>query len=297
MAKKDWRYACSSADAAPATAPILLTGDICDNLRKAAALGYDSIEVHTRETVELDYEAIRACARECGCKVGMVITGRLNTEGKCDLINDIPYIQEAAMRGMKQYIDMAAKLDAGIVIGWVKGKIPAGGNRKRYMDMLAQNLKKLAFYGAVRNVPLCIEVINHYETNIFTTAEETMSFLEEYGIDNCYAHLDTYHMMLEEVDPAAAVRRCKGRLGYVHFADSTRQYPGTGKLEFDGVLRALDEIDYKGILSIECLPIPDGETAAREGLKNLKELVQKQPTYVNAERADNTEYKPAAEAV
>lgn len=269
---KNWKFACSSADAAPKTAPILLTGDVCDNLRKAAALGYDCIEVHTRETVEWDYDAINACAAECGCKVGMIITGRLNTEGKCDLINDIPYIQEAAMKGMKQYIDMAAKLNAGIVVGWVKGKIPAGGDRKKYMDVLAKNLKILAAYGAEKNVPLCIEVINHYEVNIFTSADEIMTFLEDYQVENCYAHLDTYHMMLDETDMKAAVRRCKGKLGYVHFADYGRQYPGVGEFNFTEVLEALAEIDYEGILSIECFPIPDGETAAREGLKNLKAL-------------------------
>lgn len=267
---QNWKYACSSADAAPRTAPILLTGDICDNLRKAAAMGYDCIEVHTREVADLDYDAINACAAECGCKVGMIITGRLNTEGKCDLINDIPYIQDAAMKGMKQYIDMASKLNAGIVLGWAKGNVPAGGDRKKYMKTLAKNLKILDTYAGERNVPICIEVINHYEVNIFVTADEVMTFLEENDLPNCYAHLDTFHMMLEENEPADAIRRCKGKLGYFHLADSTRQYPGTGKMNFVEQLKALDEIGYDGILSIECFPVPDGETAAAEGLKNLK---------------------------
>lgn len=265
-------YACSSADTAPKTAPILLTGDVCDNLRKAAAMGYDCIEVHTRETVEWDYDAINACAAECGCKVGMIITGRLNTEGKCDLINDIPYIQEAAVKGMKQYIDMAAKLNAGIVIGWVKGNIPAGGDKNRYMDTLGRNLKILNAYAKTQDVPLCIEIINHYEVNIFTTADELMTFLEKYQLDNCYAHLDTYHMMLDETDMKAAVYRCKGKLGYVHLADYGRQYPGAGEFNFSEVLHSLDEIDYDGILSIECFPIPDGETAAKNGLQYMKSL-------------------------
>ena len=127
---KQWKIAVSSADAAPLTAPILMIGDVASNLRKAGALGYEAIEVHTREDVELDYEGIAKAAAESGCKVGMVITGRLNTEGKCDLISDIPYIAKAAVDGMKQYVDMAARLGAeGLVIGWVKGNVPAGGDR------------------------------------------------------------------------------------------------------------------------------------------------------------------------
>ena len=48
--------------------------------------------------------------------------------------------------------------------------------------------------------------------------------------------------------------------------------------KFNGVKfrrAALDEVGYEGILSIECFPIPDGETAAREGIKNLKAIAEK----------------------
>ena len=140
------------------------------------------------------------------------------------------------------------------------------------MDTLARNLQILGAYGKERNVPLCIEIINHYEVNIFTTADELMEFLESYQIDNCYAHLDTYHMMLDETNMKAAVHRCKGKLGYVHLADYGRQYPGAGQFDFQEVLEALDEIKYTGILSIECFPIPDGETAAKRGLEYMKSL-------------------------
>ena len=44
-------------------------------------------------------------------------------------------------------------------------------------------------------------------------------------------------------------------------------------MNFVEQLKALDEIGYDGILSIECFPVPDGETAAAEGLKNLKKYV------------------------
>ena len=79
---KQWKIAVSSADAAPLTAPILMIGDVASNLRKAGALGFQAIEVHTREDAVLDYEGIAKAAEESGCKVGMIITGRLNTEGK-----------------------------------------------------------------------------------------------------------------------------------------------------------------------------------------------------------------------
>ena len=55
---KRWRLALSSADEAAETAPILLRGDLGENLLCAAQLGYDALEVHTRETAVWDYEEI-----------------------------------------------------------------------------------------------------------------------------------------------------------------------------------------------------------------------------------------------
>jgi sugar phosphate isomerase/epimerase len=269
---KQWKLAVSSADEAPNTAPILLQGDICNNLREAARLGYDAIEVHTRETADLNYSAIAQTVKECGTKICMVITGRLNTEGRCNLIDDAPYITKAAMEGMKQYIDMAQKFHADLVVGWVKGNIPPGGKRDKYMDRLAKHLRELADYGAERNVKLNLEVINRYEVNVFTTAEETMGFLEHYKIDNCYVHLDTFHMGIDECDPVTAIQRCKGKLGYMHFADNSRRYPGSGQFDFQRILKTLDEIGYEGYLSVECLPEPDGQTAAEKASVFLKKL-------------------------
>ncbi|MDY3619462.1 sugar phosphate isomerase/epimerase family protein [Agathobaculum sp.] len=267
-----WKYAVSSADDAPDTAPILLKGSIEQNLEKAAALGYDAIEVHTREDAVLDYAAIRDTEQRTGAKVAMVITGRLNTEGECSLISDIPYVAAAAMEGMRQYIDMAQQLHADIVIGWAKGNVPKGGAREKYMARLANNLKALADYAQARGVRILLEVINRYEVNVFTTADETMSFLEKYQLANCYVHLDTFHMGIDECDPVEAIRRCKGRLGYVHLADNSRRYPGSGQFDFRRILDTLVETGYQGYLSVECLPYPDGIEAAKRALAHMKSL-------------------------
>lgn len=269
---KQWRYAVSSAPEAPSSAPILLRGTVGENLEKAAAMGYNAIEVHTREDVPYDYAALRADYERIGARVAMVITGRLNTEGMCSLTADEPYITAAAMEGMRRYIDMAHGLDADIVIGWVKGTVPKGGIREKYMDRLAANLRILAAYGAEREVKLELEVINRYETNIFNTAAETVAFLEKYELDNCYVHLDTFHMGIEETDPIGAIRLCKGRLGYFHLADNSRLYPGTGQFDFKKYLDALEEVGYDGYLSVECLPQPSGEEAARRAIAYMKGL-------------------------
>ncbi len=267
-----WKYALSSADAAPLTAPILLVGSIEENLAKAAGYGYDGMEVHMRHDIDIDIDSVLAAIEKTGVKLSAVVTGRLNTEGGCDLVNDRPYIEEAAVKGMKAYIDIAQKLHSDIVLGWAKGNVPAGGDRAKYLRRLAKNLKILDSYAGERGVKIFIEIINHYEVNIFCTAAETMEFLETYDLPNCYAHLDIFHMNIDEPDFDAAIRRCGKRLGYIHLADAHRSYPGTSRLDFKAFMNTLEEIGYDGYLSIECFPTPDRETAAREGVKYLKSI-------------------------
>lgn len=268
-----WNMACSSAPDAPTTAPILLKGSIEDNLRQAAKLGFQAIEVHMRETTQLDLPAIQTIMDEYHVKISALVTGRLNTEGKVNLIDDNPEITQAARVGMKQYVDLAQSLGADLVIGWVKGNIPASGDRSIYLDRLADHLRELAIYAKTRRVRLNIEVINRYEVNLFTTCRELVEFLDAYQLDNCFVHLDTFHMNIEENDSIAAIRLAGERLGYFHVADNTRRYPGVGQIDFAKQLKALQEINYQGYLSIECLPDPSGVEAAARGLAFIQKTL------------------------
>jgi len=270
---KDWKFAVSSAPNAPDTAPILLKGEVCDNLERAASMGYSAIEVHTRENAALDYAKIRATASACGCRVAVIVTGRLCTEAGHSLLDLDDSSERAAVEGMRRYVDMAAELGADIVLGWARGKVPPGADRQATMDRLGGHVCRLGEYAGSAGVKVLIEVINRYETNIFVTAEETAAFLEKYRPQSCAVHLDTFHMNIEETDPAAAIRRCAGKIGYVHFADNTRRYPGTGTLDFKAILAALDKAGYAGLLAVECMPWPGGPEAAKRAIANLKAII------------------------
>ena len=123
---KTWKHSVSSADTAPSTAPLLLLGTVENNLRTARQMGYDAIEIHTREDEDLDIDSIRRTMQESGMKISAIVTGRLNTEGRCDLMSDEPYIARICIECMKRYVDLAAELDTDLILGWVRGRIPAG---------------------------------------------------------------------------------------------------------------------------------------------------------------------------
>lgn len=252
------------------TAPLPLAGDLYENMELAADYGYDAIEFHTRENFCFDDEKLRQMRQEGRGDICALVTGRLYTEGGYSLLDSDPAVAERAMAGLKTYIESASRLGVDIVLGWAKGNVPAGGDRAAYLDLLARQLSDLDAYAAERNVRILVEVINHYETNLFNTASETLAFFDEHHLNNCYVHLDTYHMGLEECDPYAAIRLCGSRLGYFHVADNSRRYPGSGQFDFRRILATLAEICYSGYVTVECIPEPDRRTAAQKAIEHLK---------------------------
>jgi hydroxypyruvate isomerase len=70
--------------------------------------------------------------------------------------------------------------------------------------------------------------------------------------------LDAYHMLRSGRDPAAEARRFADAIGHVHVADSPgRRAPGTGELDLDAFVAALDEIGYDGPVGLEYDPAGD----------------------------------------
>lgn len=266
---RTWKYGISFAERTPLSAPLPLEGDLFESMKKAHAYGYDAVEFHTRESYEFDYARIRSMREAGEGDVRILVTGRLCTEGGYSLLDAEESRARYAIDHLKIYVDKASALGADIVLGWIKGTVSAEKSRGEAMTILAQRLRKVNDYSKKRGVKLLVEVINRYETNIFNTARETLDFFRQYQLDNCFVHLDTFHMNIEEADMCAAIRCCGNRLGYVHVAENTRTYPGSGALDFRAVLKALKDIRYDGFITVECLPKPDRETAAKKAIEHL----------------------------
>ncbi len=268
-----YKLSVSTADTAPDTAPLLLLGGICENLKKAYNAGYSAIEIHIRENVSLDYQKILDVCSELNMTISAVVTGRLNTQENVSLIDDDSNKVKAAMEGLEKYIDIAQVLKTDIIIGWIKGVLPDRDKFNIYEKRLADNLKTLVNHASDKNVKLFVEAINRYETNYLNKGREIKDFIEKYEIPNVFVHLDTFHMNIEEENMSDAIRYCGNKLGYIHFADSNREYPGSGHIDFKSIIKALDDINYNGYIAVECLPKPTGEEAARIAIKNIKEVL------------------------
>ena len=125
---------------------------------------------------------------------------------------------------------------------------------------------------AQAGVRYALEPLNRYETDLIHTVADGLALIERVGAPNFGLLLDTFHMNIEEPSIDESIREAGSRIFHFHVADSNRWHPGAGHLDFAAILDTLFATGYRGFVSGEFLPIPDAETAARQGIAYLGNL-------------------------
>lgn len=271
-----FKFGVSYANERPETAPLPLCGDICEALRYGKEIGLDGIEIHGREYEFTDemVNKIQDCCKEYHMKIAAVVTGRLYNQTGISLAEPDSVRRAWVVEQVKRYIDVAARLETDVVIGWIKGRFAVNNPPPLYFKLLTESMKDIDQYAGEKHVRLVVEVINRYEVDCFLTAAETLDYIRKNNLEHTYLHLDTFHMNIEETDLYEAIRTAGDHLGYVHVADNTRLAPGTGTLDFRKILNVLSEIGYDGFVTTECFPKPDGRQAAKEAVTHLKKMMK-----------------------
>lgn len=193
-----------------------------------------------------------------------------------DLAHPDPEVRSRAVRFVQSLVEFAAVAGAPQVL-FVPAAVPrrapvgyAGDPEtwwplvEREWSLAVASVREAAEFAAARGVRLTVEPINRYESFLLNTAEQALRFVEEVGSPWVGVHLDTFHMNMEEPDPAAAVRRVGARLTSLHVSDSHRGPPGEGHVDFRGILQSLQEIGFQGYLILEPLAaVADVDVAVR----------------------------------
>ena len=186
----------------------------------------------------------------------------------CDFCSEDPRERENASEHLLSHLVLAERMGVKKIGGILQtqGKVfPAGiaFSREEKLKYAAEPLRRVGDRAAEMGITLGIEMVNRFECPLLNTAEEGLRFLRAVGSEGVRLHLDTFHMNIEEADPAEAVRRAGNRLCHIHFAENDRQLPGNGHIDLEAILRALHEIDYRGTIVIEAMTRPYGSFSDR----------------------------------
>lgn len=260
---------------APAGSPFpLVNPDIYGTIDFLAEHGFDSIELHLLRPTEVDGPRIREYCAKKGLMVSSIGTGMAYGREGLSITSPFAEIRRRAIERLKEQLDLASLLECSIVIGSMRGVIPAEGSREQVDRLMIESCKELCDYAEGGKGTIVIEAIDRFETNYLQRAEEVMDIIGRVGSDKLGVHLDTYHMNMEEQDWKKPVLLCGKRLRHVHVADNNRNYPGWGLIDFRPFLGALEEIGYDQTLTLECYPSPDGKTSVLLGREHLMRLME-----------------------
>lgn len=247
-------------------APVPFQGGIPEGMARAAAMGFDCVELHIRNPRELDPKLLERSAAETGVRIAAIGTGMDFTKNGLSLTSDDPAIRAQAAQRMREHVDLAAPFGAVVFLGLTRGRCGIHQRLPEYLDRLAEQYAALAEYAEKNKVPTGLEPVAYYFSDILNTTDETLEFLKRPGLESIGLLLDTHHIFLEDRSMEASLRKCAGRITHFHLSDSNRRYPGAGNIDFGLVARTLDDIGYAGAVSLEILPIPSGDEAARRGM-------------------------------
>jgi D-psicose/D-tagatose/L-ribulose 3-epimerase len=212
-------------------------------LERSAACGYRTIEFAYLRPEKFDLDRLARKAQSLDIEIG--VTMGLPRDA------DISSQDEAVVRRGEELLANAVKAVRDIGGNKLGGilysahtkynSLPTEQGWKNSVTAIA----KTAEIARNAGVDLVLEVVNRFETNLLNTTAQGLKFIEETGSDHVLLHLDTFHMNIEEANPAAAIRLAGDKLGYFHIGESNRGHLGDGVIDFDLIFDALLDINYQ----------------------------------------------------
>ena len=245
------------------------SGDMEEIFCRLSEFGYDGVELFVRDPRELDTDRFNRLLEKTGLQMAAVGTGPIVAEDKLFLTHDDPEVRKKAIARAKAVVDFAAALGSQINIGKFRGNIGGDSRKKAWMD---EAMREIAFYAQKKNVLITIEPQNRFGCDNSMTTQQTVAWIRELNMPNIQIMLDVFHMQIEDACLPASFIDVADMLCHVHFADTNRECPGTGGIDFSTALHVLKAIKYDAFIAIEIKQTPESEVVAKRAINYVKTL-------------------------
>ncbi|MEM1083655.1 MAG: sugar phosphate isomerase/epimerase family protein [Verrucomicrobiota bacterium] len=256
-----------------AAGPFVFHDPLGDGFAKAAAAGFDDVELFLPGPDEVPVAEIKSLQDQHGLGIAAVGSGAGMVKHGLSLTDPDASRRDAALEFLLSMIEFGGQLGAPVILGSMQGKWGGEVSRDEALGWLADALRVAGEAAGRHKVPFIYEPLNRYETNLINHQKAGAEWIEAESLGNIVLLADLFHMAIEEVDLAQALRDAGRHVGHVHFADSNRHAMGFGHTDPESVVAALREIGYSASISAEIFPLPDADTAARQTITSIRSLI------------------------
>lgn len=221
------------------------------------AAGMEFCELLVPEEGEIDPVLAGKAAREAG--LSLVLAARINVDR--DLASDDAGSRAAGVAYLKRCVDVAVACGADLVGGpffgtplVFAGRAPRplyAGEKAERVERVTAGLRAAAPYAEAHGIRLAIEPLNRFETDFCNTGRQACALADMVGSPAVGVLLDTFHMNMEENDLAEAIRHSAPHLMHFQANENHRGFLGTGHIDWSPICRALFDIKYAGVITLE----------------------------------------------
>ena len=170
-------------------------------------------------------------------------------------------LRERSWGHIRKLIDLCADLGEGgvMVFGSPKQRSTTGGlTPAEATRNYADGLKSVAGQAVDRGVTVLVEALPAGQSDVVLTLEEAAGIVREIGSPGVQTMFDT-HNAVDEVEPhTELVKRYFDVIRHVHVNEMDGRYPGTGDYDFGALLKLLQDLDYRGWVSLEVFDFSRG---------------------------------------
>lgn len=241
---------------------------LLDRPAAAHAAGFDGIELwwpfSEAVPADTDVDRLVAAVQDAGVQlVGLNFAAGDMPGGDRGLVSWPARSQE-----FRDNVDVAVGIGERLGVSGFNalyGNRVAGAAPEAQDELATENLAVAARAADRIGAVVLVEPISGADRYPLLTAQDAVAAIDRAaahgGVDNLRLLLDVYHLAVNGDDVGAAVARYADRVGHVQVADAPgRHEPGTGGLDIDTPLAALERAGYGGWVGLEYEPA-DGTDA------------------------------------
>ncbi|MGV3550958.1 sugar phosphate isomerase/epimerase family protein [Rhizobium sp.] len=218
-------------------------------LAEVASVGFDALAIPLRKLGTMQPAGIARAFEQSG----VTALGTTGLPVGADVSSEDPDQRRRGEAHLRHVLSVARDIGVVQVGGVIYGRLGHAGvpddieARKRSAEVIARVLD----FAETTGVRLCAELVNRYETSMLNTVEQALDYISMVGHPGLKLHLDTYHMAIEERDPAAAARAALPVLGYFELDQSHRGRLDEGSLDLSAMAAPIRDGGYDGFIGVE----------------------------------------------
>lgn len=254
------------------TPTAILQGPWRETIPRAAAIGFDGVQLTIASPEDYDLEELRQLVKNNNLVVTALATGRIYSEEGLSMGSGEEEIRRACTERLFQLAEFAKELGgAGLIIGACRGRSSDADSKELYAQQFKKSLIELTSYCEELGAAVLLEVIGRGESDAYAGIEETRSLLREINSPALKMYFDTQHLKNNGEDLAKALRLYGSEIAQLDISGEERRIPGTCGIDFVFAIAALKDSGFDGVLSFEV----DGrqeEQAARKSLSYILDL-------------------------